>query len=646
MPFSLSLPLYFTSHVLTDQCRIVFRGNEPLQEILVIGIDSVPPSLKNWINREDIQENLHYQIKNNSHLIGIVGVGGFGKSSLAAWAFQNLASGFQKALWIKLPREIPFSQFARWILQEIGYKVAGDHHSDQDLALELLRRLRERSYLVVIDQLEVIALSVNWASYKAFLLDWFNRGEFSTVLFTTKQQVCEANSWIYLHGLERIEVSEILKQSDIVNHNSICVERLKIATDGHPLLINLVIAWLKLSKEYLGQLELTLEDVYFFENLFQDFRLYPEIKVKEVFKALFKQLSSELRTLLTSISVYRSSFTLEEVQAVITKATETDLQILSGKALLLTYSQDNRWALHPLIQQLVYEELELLNRSQLAHHNAGKFFSANIIEKKVTPEDCELEMESFYHFCKAKSYIEAGRILANCSDFLNRYWGGFGLLIPLWQQLICEQVKDDLLPENKLKLALSWIYLGDAFHSSLKNSEEAVSAYQKANYILIDNRNSFDEKSCILVKIHLMHRLGRVYCSLGKYQEDVESNQEALNLSKDIADKKYEFCSIKNLGSAIYNLYKINLEKSDEKFLDSYFTELSEKYPREYEEFVNIFCKKIVAKRIDSQDDSSHFVRLSAIAYEEGMVLGDEDMLMLNWHYGRYIIDLKATNLF
>jgi hypothetical protein len=448
------------------QGSVLFRDTESLREILVIGIDSTPPSIRNWIDRESIQRELLECVEAKNHFIGIVGIGGFGKSSLAAWLFQNLSSSYQKSLWIKLPREIPFSQFARWLLQEIGFKVIGDQHSDQDLALEILRRLRERQYLIIIDQLETLASFESWSSYKALLSDWLNRGGTSTFLFTARDKICGAGSWIHLRGLEPNEIYQILSKDNIAIHKLDCINLLKAATDGHPLLINLVITWLKSHKKSLGKPELTLEDIRFFENLFRGLSAQTEIKVKEVFKTLFQQLPHKLRILLTSVSVYRSAFSLEEAQALVPEAKELDLTKLSKEAFLLPRPEDQRWSLHPLIQKLLYEELNLLSQTRVVHQKAGIFFYSKIIQKKISPEDCQAEIEAFHHFCSSHCYFKALQAIECSLDFLNQSWGGYGLPIPLLEYLIVEWSKERLSVERELGVLISLVHLGDSLHAA------------------------------------------------------------------------------------------------------------------------------------------------------------------------------------
>lgn len=600
----------------------IFIGKtEPLREIIILGIDSIPPSLKDWVDREDVQNQLSYYIKSQERLVGISGLGGFGKSTLAAWGFYSLATDFCKALWINLPKEILFSQFARWVLQEIGYKVIGDKHSDQDLALELLRRLREKPYLIVIDQLETLTSSAaNWESYKVFLVDWLKRGDCSKFLFTTQHQICSASCWITLSGLNSREVSHMLTKFNIMYSDSICLERLTVATDGHPLMLNLVITWLRQGKEKLGHITLTLEDVFFFERIFQNYQSKPEPKVKEVFKDLFDYLPAKLKKILVEVSVYRDPFNLEGLQALVSTGIEADLQELCYNFFLLARPEDKRWVLHPLIQKLVYEELKLSGNHQAVHTKAGSFFSKNIKIEKNTPEDCTAEIEGFYHFCESGNYIEANYIIENCVDFLNQRWGGYGILIPLYKYLSTEWLNQKRVPnsfEEQLYIVISLVHLGDAYHGALKYFNDAVLAYEKA-YCLLSSISCSSEKVSLL-KVTLLHRLARVHCALGNYRSDIDYSQQALDISINIVDKRYELCSVRNLISAFYTSKHIYKNVAPLLSLaNRRFEEFPDKYPDAYENFFKTF----------------------------GNIINIKDKEFGFWHYGRYIISLKSEELF
>ncbi|MGB5968559.1 MAG: tetratricopeptide repeat protein [Spirulinaceae cyanobacterium] len=639
--------------------ELTFKENESLKKILIIGIDSVPPSLENWINRDNIQEDLCKRIKSESRLIGIFGLGGFGKSSLAAWAYHNLASGFCKKLWISIPKDIPFNLFALWLLRELGCKVEEINYqpSDQDLALELLKHLREKPYLLIIDQLEMIASSENWSSYRAFLTDWLERGECSKLLLTTKRKLCEADHWIHLKGLERKQFDKVLNELGIVSNNPNHVRDLAIATEGHPLLLKLVIVWLKQHGQKLEYFELTSEYLRFFENLFQNDQVQLEAKVEKVFKNLFNQLNSNLRTLLTGISVYRNAFSMREVKAIAPEAEIADIQLLSEKSFLIARPEDQRWTLHPLIQELVHKELEQLESFKAAHLKAGIFFSENTNSKKFLPDDCGAEIESFYHFCKANDYTRASFIIENCVEFLNKQWGGYGLLIPLYKQLINEWLENYFSSKEQLIITINLIHLGDAIHGSLNNFEEAINAYQEASSLL-NSISDFDKNAFNFIKINLLHRLARTYLALGKYQEDIACNQEALQISKNIDDKKYELCSLKNLELSISNSKSKKWNKFTKNTLsvDNYFEKICEKNPNECSEFINEFGRKVVIKGFSrlpklKYDPSKKvkkgdYVVAKIVNYENDMVLDKDDQIFITFPFGRCIASLNLMMFF
>lgn len=127
-------------------------------EITVSGEGDLPPNFRTyWVERRVYQETLTDRLKHYP-VTEIVADGGFGKSSLAAWAYSDLPPEYQKRIWVSLRQGKSFDRVARWILQEIGFPNKDPQADEARLLGELCYRLNDPNRpvktLVILDQLE------------------------------------------------------------------------------------------------------------------------------------------------------------------------------------------------------------------------------------------------------------------------------------------------------------------------------------------------------------------------------------------------------------------------------------------------------------------------------------------------------------
>jgi hypothetical protein len=146
------------------------------REITVSGVGGTPPNFERyWVDRSSYQSLLTHRIS-TVPVTEIVAEGGFGKSSLAAWAYANLQGNFKKRLWIDFREPPTFRDVVRWILQEIGIRYDVQKPSPETLLKELLYRLNDPNMpvktLVVLDNLESIADQSDRQWFEEFLRQW------------------------------------------------------------------------------------------------------------------------------------------------------------------------------------------------------------------------------------------------------------------------------------------------------------------------------------------------------------------------------------------------------------------------------------------------------------------------------------------
>jgi hypothetical protein len=266
------------------------------QRVAVIGLDPIVPEhvAAKWIDRTVVQAELLGRIEAQVKLIELVAVGGFSKSLLATWLFHRVKDGFDRSLWLNFRKVPTFNEFARWVLQEIGFLIEDPRVTNEALITELVYRLTEKRCLLVLDQLEAVQESPDLESFGEFLQTWRQRGHKSVVVITTRSSsivATEANYRLDLAGFTEAEGADFLRRQGVGAEDAGAMEALVQVAEGHPLLLGLAVSWLR--QEAGGMIDRAGLD--FFAGLFQKYRGDAEAKVEEIFSRLFEELPERLR---------------------------------------------------------------------------------------------------------------------------------------------------------------------------------------------------------------------------------------------------------------------------------------------------------------------------------------------------------------
>ncbi|MFN6536164.1 MAG: NB-ARC domain-containing protein [Nostoc sp. EkiNYC01] len=181
----------FNQQIPTEVKNIVDRIEpilERLQEIHqpespgVVKAGNPGKSLAYWQGREsEITQIQQLLTDENTFLIGIEGIGGIGKSMLAAKIYNQIA-GFPKRFWANVSNGASFTDLARQVLTEFGFRVP---EQETQLVEALVKCLRSEQFLLIIDNLEsVLQRNRQWGSlfYGDFFQAWVEFGGNSKVL--------------------------------------------------------------------------------------------------------------------------------------------------------------------------------------------------------------------------------------------------------------------------------------------------------------------------------------------------------------------------------------------------------------------------------------------------------------------------------
>ncbi|OUL23200.1 transcriptional regulator [Nostoc sp. T09] len=505
-------------------------------------------SLAYWQERKtEIAQIQQWLTDNNTFLIGIEGIGGTGKSMLAAKIYNEIA-GFPKRFWGDVSYGASFSDLARQVLSEFGFPIPDE---EAQLVEALVRCLRSSEFLLIIDNLEsLLQPNRHWGSlfYGDFFNTWVEFGGNSKVIVTTRERPeLKGFEWLLLKGLQVDEGVALLTALGIQGDLAEFVE----LVDGHPLLLRLVGDLLK--EEYpqdpnlsrladlgLGNLRQLLTDpqvvgVHRREN----------VGMVLVLDASFNRLNELQKALLLNISVYRGAVDSAAAVAVLPGSSaaeiEAELRNIVKRSLVVEKLNGKRqFEFQPVV--LEYVRYKAGNQTE-AHQKAIYYYLLNQKQKPwQTKEDIKEHLEVFYHWYQLKNYDSAFDVLNFCDDFLTLR-GYYTVQLDLYGQLVSKW--EEIGDRQNWNYRTSLTSLG-LVYKHLGNYQQAIEFYQQSLELSRDIGDRYTEGLSLM-------RLGSAYDSLGKYKQAIEFYQQSLEIAREIGAHDGEGNSLMNLGlSYIY----------------------------------------------------------------------------------------------
>jgi tetratricopeptide (TPR) repeat protein len=497
-------------------------------------------------------------------MIGIKGVGGIGKSTLASKIFEEkitLAPSlgddedlFPKRFWWEAGNLGGFSGLARQLLREFGYPVP---EQETQLQAALIRQLQRHHHLIIIDNLEsLLGEDGSWNNefYQQFFTAWIEKGDTSKIIVTTREKPKTRgfNHWIELKGLKPPEGAQLLAESQITGD----IENFSRRVDGHPLLLRLVADLLlaefpqnpsleRLADLGLGNLSQLLSDPQVMGSHRQE-----TVGIALVLDASFQRLSQRQQELFTKTSIYRREFDSPAAKAVMDNYPESalseitaDLRELQRRS-LLEEKEENRqriFSFQPLVWE--YAQYKAGDQRELHQKAIAYYLSIAKPDSWETLNDVQPYLEIFYHRYQLTEYDNAFDILRAIEDFLTRR-GYYHILADYYLQLVTVyQQQED---QTHWKYTASLTSLGNVYNS-LGEYQKAIEFDQQSLAIAREIGDRGGEASSYM-------GLGNVYYSLGEYQKALEFHQQSLAITREIGDRGGEGKSYGNLGNVYYSL--------------------------------------------------------------------------------------------
>ncbi|MBN3889148.1 MAG: tetratricopeptide repeat protein [Nostoc sp. JL31] len=507
-------------------------------------------SLAYWQGRKtEIAQIQQWLTDKNTFLIGIEGIGGTGKSMLAAKIYNEI-EGFPKRFWADVSYGAGFSDLARQVLSEFGFPVP---EQEAQLMQALVKCLQSGQYLLIIDNLEsLLQPDRQWRSqfYSDFFNAWVEYGGNSKVIVTTRERPeLPKFTWLPLKGLQVPEGIALLTELGIRGDLEDFVE----LVDGHPLLLRLVADLLK--EEYpqdpdLRQLaDLGLRNL---QQLLTDPKVIgqhrrPNVGMVLVLNASFERLSELQKALLLNISVYRGAVDSAAAVAVLPGSSKTEIEgelrnLVKRSLLLEEKLNGKRWfEFQPVV--LEYVRYKAGDQTE-AHQRAINYYLLNVKPAPLqTKKDIKEYLEIFYHWYQLENYDTAFDIFIKCDNFLT-FQGYYTILVDF-----CVQLREAWRKTGEKE---TWKYgfvlneLGNA-SQCLGHYEQAINYHQQSLEIKkkIGDRNG---------EVDSLGNLGNCYNSLTEYPRAINYYEQSLLIAKEINDRNGESNSLNNLGNTYTSL--------------------------------------------------------------------------------------------
>jgi hypothetical protein len=323
-----------------DEQRILEQSK---RSPILLTLGKPPKLIAHWQGRAEEIQQLQTWFSDRVSLIGIDGVGGIGKSSLAGKVFAEVISpsstilpnspilptsptNFDRGFWADVSSGVLFTDLARQVIEAFGGRVP---EQERDLVDGLVSCLQSGRFLVVVDNLEsLLTAEGQWSSefYGDFFTAWLELGSNSTILVTTREKPdLRGMEWLDLTGLSVTEGANLLAELGIKGN----LAEFSALVGGYPLLLKLVADLLKDEYPQDPHLErLTALGLGNLQQLLTDERVKgvhrrQTVAIVAVLEAMVARLSPQQRHFWQRLSVFRPAFDSEAASYLVQEGPET-----------------------------------------------------------------------------------------------------------------------------------------------------------------------------------------------------------------------------------------------------------------------------------------------------------------------------------
>ena len=446
-------------------------------------LDIQPPLTNFWQGREaELGELQGWLADPQIRLIGLKAAGGYGKSALAARlceALPQVAPAFRQRLWVNFNQAHSFAVWSREVLRLLGGGDLDGALPDEQVTNHLLQHLSQQRYLLVMDNLETLLVDGRtWQdpSYERFLVRWLEKGRQSVLVLTSRENPgfgaaawLEQMRWRDLAGLTTDAGVALLTNRGIRGAQR-DLERFVQVADGHPLLLNLTVGWLKNPRKSAAPdvtYALQQDDLSRFQNMVGLHREDKEASVGKVLAASVQRMEDRLQTLWRDLSVYHQAFGLAATQAMQADTSLDDLYALVDRSMVQELPEQ-QFEFLPLVQRFAQQGVDLAS----AHEKALGYYQGRCVPltRDTPPTVLTNYFGVFFHACALGQYVAAWNVMqqptvdgeegrySGCEMFL-KFQGSGSDRLKLAEQY--QQMVEGWQPQNRYEKSSGLTQLDD-----------------------------------------------------------------------------------------------------------------------------------------------------------------------------------------
>jgi predicted ATPase/DNA-binding SARP family transcriptional activator/predicted negative regulator of RcsB-dependent stress response len=325
----------------------------------------LPPELTPFVDRPlELQEIAGRLDQSDCRLLTLTGTGGVGKTRLALKTLMRRESRYQHGVYaVALAQAETFDGLLNRIAAGIGQPLESDDPEE-----ELLRRLRNRSMLLFLDNFDRLVGVAPW------LNTLLAKAPDVQLLVTSREALNLHGEWLYhVKGLSYPEAEEVASAEwpaySAVQLFKQTAERLGAAlnledvpaiahicrlVEGVPLAIELAASWMRV----MGAADIAQELERNIDFLSSTGRDLPERhqSMRAVFEASWNLLAPEQQRVLSELTVFRAGFDRVAAERIVGATVRVLLELVSKS--LLRRRQTGRFDLHPLIRRYGLERIQ------------------------------------------------------------------------------------------------------------------------------------------------------------------------------------------------------------------------------------------------------------------------------------------------
>jgi transcriptional regulator with XRE-family HTH domain/tetratricopeptide (TPR) repeat protein len=476
-----------------------------------------PPTSPRTIQQRDsiVQDIYRKLLQNDTTAVALTGIGGVGKSTLAALVYcyelecnQTSESPFASPpLWLTVNESVTLIDLVGTLLETLGEPLPDlERLTPHNQVMTLFRALHasDHARLIVLDQFENM---LDWQTGYALperpgVGEWLDalNSQFCPckILLTSRPWPRGTHDYpsTYMHeypiaGLEVAEGVELLRQQGVRDKQAtdLQLRAAVVRCDGHAFALTLLASLLKRNPS------LTL--ALLFENTLYKHLWDGDIAHNLLGYIYLEQFDDVQRELLSAFAIYREPVPLEACIALTNfHGTEQHVQVLSALRVLLTQHflqacGDAHYQLHVIVAQYAREYALREHKEQTLHHahlSAAHYYLSLSPAKPSLKKEQQRKIndvlplvEALWHLCQAHLWQEAFDLIRREGIFLTlRRWGRNATLLEFYQYLFpLEKWNPSLTQEAEISEQLGRVYgtLGKK-ELALEHYERALSVYK------------------------------------------------------------------------------------------------------------------------------------------------------------------------